>query len=87
MIYTAEKSLKDAPTIPEDLKTAVTLKIDGLKKEKESGTIDTIKSATEALSTEIQKIGEYLSKQQPTDNKQEPPPKSGDPDIKDAETK
>ena len=85
LIYTAEKSLRDAPNVPEDIKNAVNEKVAILKKEKESGTIDSIKSATEALSTELQKIGEYLNKQQTTGNQQQKPPEN--PDIKDAETK
>jgi len=85
LIYTAEKSLKDTPNVPEDIKNAVNEKVAILKKEKESGTIDSIKSTTEALSTELQKIGEYLNKQQTTDNQQQKPPEN--PDIKDAETK
>ena len=85
LIYTAEKSLKDTPNVPEDIKNAVNEKVAILKKEKESGTIDSIKSTTEALSTELQKIGEYLNKQQTTGNQQQKPPEN--PDIKDAETK
>lgn len=82
LIYTAEKSLKDAPNIPDDIKTSVTAKIDALKKEKDSGSIDSIKSATEALSTEMQKIGEYISKNPPTGEKF-----TGEPEVKDAEVK
>src|SRR3990167_7053191 len=33
LIYTGEKALKDAPTVPEDIKTGVTSKIDALKKD------------------------------------------------------
>ena len=85
LVYTAEKALKDAPTIPEDIKAGVNTKIDTLKKEKDTGTLESIKSATEALSTEMQKIGEYLSKnaQPTTDN----PQQNTGPDIKDAEVK
>ena len=82
LIYTAEKSLKDAPTIPEDIKTAVNGKIDGLRKEKDTGTVESIKSATEGLSTEMQKIGEYLSKNPPAAEKP-----AGEPEVKDAEVK
>jgi molecular chaperone DnaK len=84
IIYTAEKSLKDNVNIPDDIKTSVNAKIDALKKEKDSGSVDSIKSTTEALSIEMQKIGEYLNKQQTTDNSQ---PTTDNPDIKDAETK
>ena len=85
LIYTAEKSLRDAPNIPDDIKTSVTAKIDALKKEKDSGSVDSIKSATEGLSTEMQKIGEYMNKQAKNPNDQGPMPNEGD--IKDAETK
>lgn len=81
IIYTAEKALKDSPTVPEDIKTAVNDKISTLKKERESGTVDSIKTATGALSTEMQKIGEYLSKNPPQGN--EPPKQDGE--VKDAE--
>ena len=79
------QALKDAPNIPDDIKTSVTAKIDALKKEKDSGSVDSIKSATEALSTEMQKIGEYMNKQAKNPNDQGPMPNEGD--IKDAETK
>ena len=80
LIYTAEKALKDSPSVPEDIKAGVNAKIDALKKEKDSSALESIKSATDSLSTEMQKIGEYLSKNQQ-------PPKEEEPDIKDAETK
>ncbi|MDP2651082.1 MAG: molecular chaperone DnaK [bacterium] len=77
LIYTAEKALKDAgDKVPEDIKKGINEKIDALKKEKETGTVESIKSATEALSTEMQKIGEHLNKQQTTG-----------PEVKDAEVK
>ena len=84
LIYTAEKSLKDNPNIPDDIKTAVNSKIDALKKEKDSGAVDSIKSATEGLSTEMQKIGEYMSK-----NPAASAGSSGEPqpEVKDAEVK
>ncbi|MFH1472947.1 MAG: molecular chaperone DnaK [bacterium] len=96
LIYTAEKALKDASTIPDDIKNGVNEKIEALRKDlstpleagKETIYLETIKSATEALSTEMQKIGEYMSKQQTTDNTQsttETP--NANPDIKEAEVK
>ena len=60
--------------------------LDALKKEKEGGTIDSMKSATEALSTEMQKIGEYMSKNPPAASVES----SGEPkegEVKDAEVK
>lgn len=83
MIYTAEKALKDAPTVPEDIKKSVMEKVEALKSAVGSGaSLDVLKSSTEALSTEMQKIGEYMSKNPPAG---EAPKQDGD--IKDAETK
>ena len=87
LIYTADKALKDAQNIPEDIKTAVTGKIDALKKEKDGGTLESIKSATEGLPTELSKIGEYMSKQQSNTEQKPPETPPENPDIKDAETK
>jgi molecular chaperone DnaK len=93
LVYTAEKALKDAPTVAEDIKKGVTEKIEVVKSAIATGaTAEVLKSATDALSTEMMKIGEAMSKQsaqpegQPT---QEPPKQEGgeNPDIKDAETK
>lgn len=87
LIYTAEKALKDAQNLPEDIKTGVNAKIDELKKVKDGSDISTIKSASEALSTEMQKIGEHLSKNQAQPNTEAPKENPENPDIKDAETK
>ncbi len=88
LVYTAEKSLKDAPNVPDDIKSAINEKIEVLKKEKDSGSVDSIKSATEALSTEMQKIGEYMSKN-PPQNEAASAGSSGEPqpEVKDAEVK
>ncbi len=65
MIYTAEKAIKDngAKVTPEIVK-GVEDKIADLKKAKEGGDIEVIKKASEALSTEMQKIGEEIMKAQ-----------------------
>jgi molecular chaperone DnaK len=96
MIYTSEKSLKDAgDKVPADMKKSIEDKIGALKTAKDAGAPDltTIKSATEALSTEIQKIGPYMSQAQnatqnppQTDNNQNKDTGSGD-GVKDAEFK
>lgn len=88
MIYTAEKSLKDAAGVPEDIKTAVNTKVEELKKAKDGNDLNAIKSASEALSTEMQKIGEFMMKNQQAAGAQpgaETPKPEGD--IKDAEVK
>lgn len=67
LVYTSEKALKDAgDKVPADIKKTIEEKITALKSAKDAATIDitTIKSATEALSTEIQKIGQYMNQQQ-----------------------
>ncbi|MDB5266331.1 MAG: chaperone protein DnaK, molecular chaperone DnaK [Parcubacteria group bacterium] len=91
LVYTAEKALKDnAAAITEDIKNSVQEKIDAAKKEKDSGTIETIKAATGALSTEMQKIGEAVnastsSAQASGATPTEPPPSTDN--VKDAEFK
>jgi molecular chaperone DnaK len=80
LVYSAEKALKDAPTIPDDIKKGVEEKITNLKKEKDSGTLDSIKLATETLSTEMQKIGQYMSQ-----NPQGGAQPTTEPEVKEAE--
>ncbi len=64
MIYTAEKSLKDAEgKIGDDIKTQVTTAIDALKKVKDGGDLTAIKSANESLSAAMQKIGTAMQGQ------------------------
>ena len=72
LIYTAEKALKDAEgKIGDDVKTSVQSKSDELKKVKDGTDIQTIKTATEELSKEMQKIGEAMAKAQPQQQPQE----------------
>ncbi len=62
-VYAAEKALKDnAAQIAPELKATVEEKVALLKTAKDSENLDTIKSATEALSSELSKIGEAISK-------------------------
>jgi len=64
-VYSAEKALKDnAAQIAPELKATVEEKIALAKTAKDSDNLDTIKSATEALSAELSKIGEAISKAQ-----------------------
>jgi len=63
LVYSAEKSLKDAEgKISDEIKISVQEKIDALKKEKDGIDSEAIKKASDELSTEMQKIGEYMSK-------------------------
>lgn len=67
LIMTAEKALTDAgDKVPEDVKKNVTEKIEALKKTKDTGTVEEIKTASDELSKEMQKIGESMSQTQQT---------------------
>ena len=94
LVYTAEKSLKDfGDKITPELKASVEEKKTALSKEKETGTAESIKAATVALSSEISKIGEEMNKQtnaqgaqESATNPQNEAPKEGE-EAKDAEFK
>jgi molecular chaperone DnaK len=73
-IYTAEKALVDhGAKIPEDVKTGVQTAITAAKDKRETGDVEGIKSTTQALSAEMQKIGQYMQEEK----KDEKPPESG----------
>ena len=92
MIYTSEKSLKDAgDKVSADIRKSVEDKIADLKQVKDGTDLTKIKSATEALSSELTKIGEAMNKasansQQTTDNKQSDG-KAEEGPVRDAEFK
>ena len=96
LIYTAEKSLREAAgKIDDDLKKDIEAKIAALKKNRDAGaSLDELKRASTELSVALSKIGEVLQKASgqpgtagaggPTDN---PPPKNNNNGpIRDAET-
>lgn len=61
LIYTAEKSLRDAEgKVPADVKKSVEEKIQELKETKDKDDITVIQSKTTALSEELKRIGESL---------------------------
>ena len=67
LVYTSEKALKDAgEKVPAELRKSIEDKIADLKRAKDATPVDfaAVKTATEALSGEIQKIGQYMSQQQ-----------------------
>jgi molecular chaperone DnaK len=85
MIYTAERSLnehKDA--VPGEVKTSVEDAVKALKEVKDTDDADIIKTKTQALSTELQKIGEAIQKAAPQSG--EASKESTDGPIRDAET-
>jgi len=64
MAYTAEKALKDAgDKVPADIKTSVEAKIKEVREVAAKDSLDDIKKVSTELSTEMQKIGEFMSKQ------------------------
>ncbi|MBX4197801.1 molecular chaperone DnaK [Candidatus Parcubacteria bacterium] len=90
LIYTAEKAIKDAgDKVPADVKTSVEAKIADLRKVKDAGDVAAIKTATEALSTEIQKIGQaaYAPSAQGASEGQAKPEGGNSDNIKDADFK
>jgi len=83
LVYTSEKSLKDGgDKVPADIKSNVEAKIAELKKVKDGEDLGAIKSATEALSSELQKIGEAMAKQQPAGGEQTAEEKKPDAEQK-----
>jgi len=94
IIYTSEKALRDnGDKISVEIKTGVETKIADLKKIKDSDDIEATKKATDALSIEMQKIGEYMSKnaqntnQGTSENKEEPKDNVKDAEFKEGEGK
>jgi molecular chaperone DnaK len=62
LIYTSEKALKDnKEKIPADVAKGIEEKIEALKTARNGSDLTVIKSATEALSSEIQKIGQHMN--------------------------
>lgn len=91
IIYTAEKSLKDAEgKVPEELKNEVNTKITNLRTVKDGVDIDAIKKATEDLSTEMSKIGEAMAKagaENSSTNSDQTTPEEQPSEVRDAEFK
>ncbi|MEK7121647.1 MAG: Hsp70 family protein, partial [Patescibacteria group bacterium] len=83
LVYTSEKALKDAgDKVPAELRKAIEDKISDLKRAKDGSDLAAIKTASEALSVEIQKIGQYMQQ-----NQQPKKDNSGEGNVKDAEFK
>lgn len=74
LVYTAEKALKDhADKVPQEVKDAITKKIDAVKSARAGESADAINAAIRDLSEEIQKISaQYGEQSQPPPH--EPPP-------------
>jgi molecular chaperone DnaK len=72
LVYTAEKSLKDAgDKVPADVKTEVEDKIKAVKEAKDAS-LEDLKTKADALAESLQKIGSAMYKDQPASGAQEP---------------
>ncbi|HMP67150.1 MAG TPA: molecular chaperone DnaK [Candidatus Paceibacterota bacterium] len=85
LIYTAEKSLKDAgDKVPADLKGGVEAKIKNSRDALSGNDVDAIKKANSELSDEMQKIGQHIN-QQPQGDGGSQEKNEKDDNIRDAE--
>ncbi len=88
MVYTAEKSLKDfGDKITPEIKTDVEDKIKLVNDAKSKDDIAAIKSASEALSTAMQKIGEVMNQAAATEGAASETPHDTDGPVRDADVK
>jgi molecular chaperone DnaK len=70
MIYTAEKSVKEAgDKVPKDIKEEIEKKIKELKEILNKGTKEELEEKTKELSEVLQKIGQYMYKNQKTEDR------------------
>ena len=75
MAYQAEKMLRDnKDKVPADLNTEITAKVEAVKQALQGSDTAALKSATQALSESMQKLGEAVYKQQPPPPGAQPPP-------------
>ena len=82
LIYTAEKAVKDnGEKAGEEVVKDVNEKIDALKKVREGDDLEAIKSASEALSGSLSKIGEAMMKDQPAPEGEAPKEEEGPKDA------
>ena len=82
LIYTSEKSLRDAgDKVPAEVKSDIEAKIAELKKAKDAGDRAAVEKASRELSASLSKIGEILYKSQELSSSPKPEPDN----VKDAE--
>lgn len=86
-IFSAEKSVKEyGDKVTPEIKASIEEKITAAKTAKEGTDVQVIKSAIEALTTELSKIGEAMAKETPATDANPTPETQGE-EIKDAEVK
>ncbi len=75
LLYTGEKSLKDAgDKVSVDIKASVEEKITNLKKAKDGNDLEVLKKATDELGAELQKIGESMAQSANASSTESPNP-------------
>ncbi|MBA3733030.1 molecular chaperone DnaK [Patescibacteria group bacterium] len=85
LVYTAEKSLRDAgDKVPAELRVSIENKITDAKKAKDGEDIEQIKKTTTELSTELSKIGELMNKAAQESAQTQTPP-TGEEKVRDAD--
>ena len=85
LIYTAEKSLSEhGDKVEVDVKSAIETKISELKEVKDKDDVEAIKTKSEVLSTELQKIGEAMQKAAAENTA---PEANAEDNVRDAEVK
>ena len=88
LVYTAEKSLRDAgDKEPAEVKSEVEEKVKGVKDVLESGSKEDIEKATSELSTSMQKIGEHMNKTEDAPAEGESAPSEDAPKDESADAK
>ncbi len=86
MIFSAEKSLKEyGDKVTPELKASVEEKLTAVKTAKEGTDVAAIKASLEALTTELSKIGEAMSKVEPAPGTETKTPEEQAQEVKDAE--
>ncbi len=86
MIFSAEKSLKEyGDKVTPEIKASVEEKLVAVKTAKEGTDLGAIKSALEALTTELSKIGEAMAKAEPQAGAETKTAEQQSEEIKDAE--
>ncbi|MDP3661791.1 MAG: molecular chaperone DnaK [bacterium] len=88
LVYTAEKSMKDAgEKVPAETRKTIEDKISDLKTANKGTDVAQIKTATQNLSGELQKIGEIMAKTGQENAGQKKDDKGPEGNVRDAETK
>jgi molecular chaperone DnaK len=86
MIYTAEKAVKDhGEAAGKEITDAIEAKVSALKEVKDKDDVEAIKTATETLSTEMQKIGEVMQQAAQAEGNTAAADTGSDDNVRDAE--